>query len=491
MTRPDCASSSSGSRGIGVRCRIDDRRGRRDRPRRLLRRRPRPADRQARPDDRRDPVPRERDRLGGGAGGPQGRRRRRGRLPRAAARDARGARGAQRPSARSRRRAGRARADDGGRAQDRPRAAEGRSTASRRRARAPSRTATSSFAAPLDRLTGSSERLEALGRCHSTGRRSATAISRSARRGACSLEDALRGVERRAAASRADRRRRLRRRLAGDPAGAGLARARGDAARGEAAQDRVPRAVDGRAAEPPRRLGAGRGAAERDLRRRRRQGARPSTRCGRVVPAARAARRRGGALGRAVRRPRARGRASWPSSSAAASPRSSSTTGCSSCARSAPTPEGFPRRREWPGSVRSPEYRWRSCPTRLRASRTRRAASARRRPRSTSPPASPRRASAVLVVDLDPQANATSGLGERANGTSSYDLLDGAPLESLAKPTRFRNRWLVPSQPGPRRRGGRARAPGRRRAVPRRLTGRRRRGLLASSSSTARRRSGR
>ena len=38
----------------------------------------------------------------------------------------------------------------------------------------------------------------------------------------------------------------------------------------------------------------------------------------------------------------------------------------------------------------------------------------------------------VLVVDLDPQANATSGLGERANGTSSYDLLVGAPLESLA-----------------------------------------------------------
>ena len=31
----------------------------------------------------------------------------------------------------------------------------------------------------------------------------------------------------------------------------------------------------------------------------------------------------------------------------------------------------------------------------------------------------------ALVVDLDPQANATSGLGARANGTSSYDLLDG------------------------------------------------------------------
>jgi chromosome partitioning protein len=53
----------------------------------------------------------------------------------------------------------------------------------------------------------------------------------------------------------------------------------------------------------------------------------------------------------------------------------------------------------------------------------------------------------ALVVDLDPQANATSGLGERANGTSSYDLLDGAPLAELAKPTRFRNLWLVPSQP--------------------------------------------
>ena len=38
----------------------------------------------------------------------------------------------------------------------------------------------------------------------------------------------------------------------------------------------------------------------------------------------------------------------------------------------------------------------------------------------------------ALVVDLDPQANATSGLGERANGTSTYDLLDGAPLRDLA-----------------------------------------------------------
>jgi chromosome partitioning protein len=53
----------------------------------------------------------------------------------------------------------------------------------------------------------------------------------------------------------------------------------------------------------------------------------------------------------------------------------------------------------------------------------------------------------ALVVDLDPQANATSGLGMSANGTSSYDLLDGAPLSELAKPTRFPNLFLVPSRP--------------------------------------------
>jgi chromosome partitioning protein len=53
----------------------------------------------------------------------------------------------------------------------------------------------------------------------------------------------------------------------------------------------------------------------------------------------------------------------------------------------------------------------------------------------------------ALVVDLDPQANATSGLGESANGRSTYDLLDGAPLAELAKPTRFPNLDLVPSKP--------------------------------------------
>ena len=53
----------------------------------------------------------------------------------------------------------------------------------------------------------------------------------------------------------------------------------------------------------------------------------------------------------------------------------------------------------------------------------------------------------ALLVDLDPQANATSGLGEKPNGTSSYDLLDGAPVAEIAKPTRFANLELVPAKP--------------------------------------------
>ena len=53
----------------------------------------------------------------------------------------------------------------------------------------------------------------------------------------------------------------------------------------------------------------------------------------------------------------------------------------------------------------------------------------------------------TLVVDLDPQANATSGLGERANGVSSADLLDGAPLAEIVRKTRFANLDLIPAKP--------------------------------------------
>lgn len=51
----------------------------------------------------------------------------------------------------------------------------------------------------------------------------------------------------------------------------------------------------------------------------------------------------------------------------------------------------------------------------------------------------------VLIVDLDPQANATSGLGARAGARSSIDLLDGEPLASVAVATAYDNLTLVPA----------------------------------------------
>jgi chromosome partitioning protein len=48
-----------------------------------------------------------------------------------------------------------------------------------------------------------------------------------------------------------------------------------------------------------------------------------------------------------------------------------------------------------------------------------------------------------LLVDLDPQANATSGLGLRANGHSTLDLLDGVPLRELTKSSPVANLDLV------------------------------------------------
>ena len=49
----------------------------------------------------------------------------------------------------------------------------------------------------------------------------------------------------------------------------------------------------------------------------------------------------------------------------------------------------------------------------------------------------------VLLIDLDPQGNATSGLGLRANGVSTHDLLDGAPLRTLTRPSAFPNLDVV------------------------------------------------
>ena len=62
----------------------------------------------------------------------------------------------------------------------------------------------------------------------------------------------------------------------------------------------------------------------------------------------------------------------------------------------------------------------------------------------------------ALVVDLDPQANATSGLGERANGTRRSTCSTGSRCRSSPSRRASRNLDLVPSQARARGRGRRA-----------------------------------
>ncbi|WP_127901346.1 ParA family protein [Solirhodobacter olei] len=54
----------------------------------------------------------------------------------------------------------------------------------------------------------------------------------------------------------------------------------------------------------------------------------------------------------------------------------------------------------------------------------------------------------VLLVDLDPQGNASTGLGVMAanRGMTTYDLiLDEAPLQDVVIPTAVKNLWICPS----------------------------------------------
>jgi chromosome partitioning protein len=55
----------------------------------------------------------------------------------------------------------------------------------------------------------------------------------------------------------------------------------------------------------------------------------------------------------------------------------------------------------------------------------------------------------VLLIDLDPQANATTGLGYRPEQltASTYDLLHGCPLDEVVLETAVPNLFLVPSHP--------------------------------------------
>ena len=54
----------------------------------------------------------------------------------------------------------------------------------------------------------------------------------------------------------------------------------------------------------------------------------------------------------------------------------------------------------------------------------------------------------VLLVDIDPQGNATSGLGinKREVKASSYDIIVNAqPIEKVIMHTEFKNLWVIPS----------------------------------------------
>ena len=54
----------------------------------------------------------------------------------------------------------------------------------------------------------------------------------------------------------------------------------------------------------------------------------------------------------------------------------------------------------------------------------------------------------VLLMDIDPQGNATSGLGvnKRELETSSYDVIVNAlPIEKAIRKTEFQNLWVLPS----------------------------------------------
>ena len=306
------------------------------------------------------------------------------------------------------------------------------------------------------------------------------------------LDDALRAVDV-VAARRADRRRRLGRRLAGDPArGRRFPTARSTLLEAERRKCEFlerwappnARVVWGRAEE--QETDAFGVALAKAL-------AQPAT-ARRVVPPARPPRRRRRALARPeprTSRPVARVSAQLGGGDAeTARPRSSRSS-----PRRRPASRAAPASRR---SVRSPDPACRDRPGLRRQWRRGpdlRACESEGRRREDDDCDQPRRLPrggrrAGARHRPRPAGECDSGLGMRANGTSSYDLLDGAPLAELTKHTQFPNLDLIPSKPElagavvelAQREDGERYLTRRSRRAPRSTT---------SSSSTARRRSAR
>ena len=286
----------------------------------------------------------------------------------------------------------------------------------------------------------------------------------------------------------------------GIPLAASLPAPRGDPARGRAPQVRVPRArgrdlpnvavVWGRAEEQPLESFGRRG----------REGAGTAAGRGGVVPAARSAKAARCCSGSArlptpPRSPRSR------RSSAAARPRRTAgllvlpqdradSAGLPAAARHGQ--EAAARLGSWQGQAARPPRRiaWTRARPHLRAREPegrRRQDDDRRQPRRL-----PRRGRRALPrsIDLDPQANATSGLGERANGDSTLRPARRRAAARARQADRV-SRTSISSRPSPSsrprpfssRRSRAASATSPTRSPARRPTGTR------SCSSTARRRS--
>src|SRR5262245_4474175 len=141
-------------------------------------------------------------------------------------------------------------------------------------------------------------------------------------------------------------------------------------------------------------------------------------------------------------------RSTWTSSHAcrsnSADPSSRSGTGSPWRAKSPPLQRGSRGGLGWPGNVLSRHHND-DVPGRIYAVANQKGGVGKTTTAVNLAACLAKAGERVLLVDLDPQANATSGLGEQANGTSSCDLLDGAPPGELDKPTRFETLALIPS----------------------------------------------